>query len=167
MRFSKLTNSLIIIILASVFFMRQVYDYTKILFGIEAVKGFLGGGCILAVGILIGLLAAQRLPAINYILFSLFLILYSMFLYCYVMFPIERVHMIEYALLGYLVLRDNFKKPQINRKFFLCLLVLIVVGVIDEAIQWFLPYRVFDLRDIIMNTVSSLGGIALFYITRC
>jgi hypothetical protein len=143
MRLSKLTIFIIFIILVSVFFMRQAYDYTKILFGVKAVKSFLEGGCILAVGILIGLFAAQRLPAINYVLFGFFLIIYSMFLYYYVVVPIERVHMVEYALLGYLVLRDNFKKPQLNRRFFLCLLILIIVGVVDEAIQWFLPYRVF------------------------
>ena len=65
------------------------------------------------------------------------------------------------------LLKDNFKKPKLNRKFILSLLVLVVIGVIDEAIQYFLPFRVFDLRDIVMNTVSSLGGIALFYIVRC
>ena len=153
--------------MVSVFFMRQAYDYAQITFGSKAVKVFLEVGAILAVGILIGLLTAQRLPAINYVLFSFFLILYSMFLYCYVVVPIERVHMIEYALLGYLVFRDNFKKPKLNRKFLLSLLVLVIVGIIDEAIQYFLPFRVFDLRDIVMNTVSSLGGIALFYIVRC
>jgi VanZ family protein len=40
-----------------------------------------------------------------------------------------------------------------------CLITLI--GVVDEIIQWFLPNRVGDMRDVAMNSFGGLSGLWL------
>ncbi|MBW1751335.1 MAG: VanZ family protein, partial [Deltaproteobacteria bacterium] len=37
-----------------------------------------------------------------------------------------------------------------------------LAGGVDELIQWWLPVRVFDVRDIIFNGVAGMLGVALF-----
>jgi hypothetical protein len=109
--------------------------------------------------------------------------------------PEERIHLIQYAGLGYLVLRaaqpirrwgrhpsahspvsDPFLMGE-NRLVLLdrpdrwssafrggvgvALGFVFTVGVGDEIIQWILPNRVFDLRDIFFNWVGGIAGILL------
>ena len=72
---------------------------------------------------------------------------------------VERIHFIEYAVLGLLISRAvNVRTLQgiIST----CGLI-ILIGVVDEIIQWFLPNRVGDMRDVIMNSVGGLSGIWL------
>ena len=72
---------------------------------------------------------------------------------------VERIHFIEYAVLGLLISRAvNVKTLQgiINLG---CLISLI--GAVDEIIQWFLPNRVGDMRDVFMNSVGGLSGLWL------
>ena len=71
--------------------------------------------------------------------------------------PEERIHFIEYGVLGILVLRamDNPSWRQMSIAFVFVLLV----GTVDEGIQWLLPSRVGDIRDIIMNGAGGALGI--------
>ena len=72
---------------------------------------------------------------------------------------VERIHFVEYAFLGLLISRAvNVINLQglINT----CCLVLLI-GAIDEIIQWFLPNRVGDMRDVFMNSVGGFSGLWL------
>ena len=72
---------------------------------------------------------------------------------------VERIHFIEYAVLGLLISRAvNVRTLYgiISR----CGLI-ILIGVVDEIIQWFLPNRVGDMRDVFMNSVGGLSGLWL------
>ena len=40
--------------------------------------------------------------------------------------------------------------------YFLCAFIVFVFGAVDEVIQWILPNRVFDIRDIIINGIAGI-----------
>ena len=71
----------------------------------------------------------------------------------------ERVHFIQYGLLGLLVSRayiiSSFKMLLAS-----CLF-LMTVGLVDEIIQWYLPNRYGDIRDVMMNSLGGVSGLWL------
>lgn len=86
--------------------------------------------------------------------------------------PEERLHFLTYGLLGWLIcwslepasqyITHSSKKNKIILGYLLPCLLVWLAGGIDELIQWWLPVRVFDVRDIIFNAVAGTVGIALF-----
>ena len=72
---------------------------------------------------------------------------------------VERIHFIEYAVLGLLISRAIDVRTLHRIIYTGCLVTLI--GAIDEIIQWFLPNRVGDMRDVFMNSVGGLSGLWL------
>jgi len=82
--------------------------------------------------------------------------------------PEERLHFLTYGLLGWLICWSVEAREKNENSLWLktgwllpCLLVWLAGG-IDELIQWWLPVRVFDVRDIVFNGVAGMLGIALF-----
>ena len=72
---------------------------------------------------------------------------------------VERIHFIEYAVLGLLISRTVDVRT-LNRIIYTgCLITML--GAVDEIIQWFLPNRVGDMRDVFMNSVGGLSGLWL------
>jgi len=73
-------------------------------------------------------------------------------------FPVEKIHLIEYALLGVFVY--NALKIDIDRfdkKLYLFgSLFCLSAGFLDEIIQLLLPNRVFDWRDAVLNAAGSV-----------
>ena len=71
----------------------------------------------------------------------------------------ERVHFIQYGLLGMLVSREykisSFKILLASGLF------IMSVGLLDEIIQWFLPNRYGDIRDVVMNSLGGVSGLWL------
>ncbi|HEU4431024.1 MAG TPA: VanZ family protein, partial [Myxococcota bacterium] len=68
------------------------------------------------------------------------------------------VHVVEYGVLGLLALsalahgaRDAWLAPS-------AALLALTIGILDEALQWFTPARVWDLRDITVNGLAGAGG---------
>jgi len=79
----------------------------------------------------------------------------------------EKLHILEYGLLGYLALGDLSKKDKYKLKNILAALFFITfVGVADEYLQWLLPYRVFEIRDISTNVVSGALGMIQYLVYR-
>ena len=72
---------------------------------------------------------------------------------------VERIHFIEYAVLGLLISRAVDVRTLQEIIYTGCLITLI--GAVDEIIQWFLPNRVGDMRDVFMNSVGGLSGLWL------
>lgn len=72
--------------------------------------------------------------------------------------PIERIHFIEYGVLGWLVWWASSK-----RKWSLAISMgyILTISVLDEVIQGILPNRVYDIRDIWMNVVGGSLGLVL------
>ncbi len=80
--------------------------------------------------------------------------------------PEERLHFLTYGLLGWMICW-SLESGQQNRLrgaagwLFAGVLVWLAGG-IDECIQWWLPGRVFDIRDILFNGIAGMLGISLF-----
>jgi VanZ family protein len=72
---------------------------------------------------------------------------------------VERIHFIEYAVLGLLISRAVDVRTLSGIIYTGCLITLI--GAVDEIIQWFLPNRFGDMRDVFMNSVGGLSGLWL------
>ena len=96
--------------------------------------------------------------------FTLILLIYAIILY---LTPIaaEKIHLIEYGFLSLLSLRLVREAPSRIARYAFVVLIVAVVGCLDETIQWFLPNRVGEVRDAFLNIVSGLLGLALLWIS--
>lgn len=75
--------------------------------------------------------------------------------------PEERIHFIQYGLLGFLMLKA-FKGMAIN-VIIISVFIIFLAGAVDEIIQYFLPNRVGDIRDVFFNFVGGLLGLWVGY----
>ena len=73
--------------------------------------------------------------------------------------PEERVHFLEYGLLGTLV--QKTARQTTWMQFGMGSLFVVLVGVGDELLQWWLPNRVGDLRDVGMNALAGVLGVCM------
>jgi VanZ family protein len=79
-------------------------------------------------------------------------------------FPAERLHLFEYGLLAYLLhgaIRFDF--PEM-KAYALGFSVSSLFGLLDEVIQYFLPNRVFELRDVATNVIASALGLIITWL---
>ena len=72
--------------------------------------------------------------------------------------PAEAIHVWEYGILGLLVYRALVHRVRDYSVYVIAMLVVGLAGVVDEYIQWVIPSRVFDLRDVRTNVIA--GGLA-------
>ena len=72
--------------------------------------------------------------------------------------PAEAIHVLEYGILGLLVYRALVHRVRDYSVYLIATLVVGLSGIFDEYIQWVIPSRVFDLRDIRTNVIA--GGLA-------
>jgi len=77
-----------------------------------------------------------------------------------VLFPAEQFHFAEYGVLSWMVYLILIREHSLKKTISLVLLLGLAAGVIDEIIQHFLPQRHFEWRDILLNAVSSVLGLA-------
>lgn len=70
--------------------------------------------------------------------------------------PIERIHFVQYGLLGWMAYWAAGKHKW---AFFIALIYVVTIGVLDEVIQGILPNRYFDWRDIWMNIIGGCLGL--------
>ncbi len=72
----------------------------------------------------------------------------------------EKVHFLEYGFLGLLLCKAlSYHKIKNKTAYLLVIIIVYIVGMTDEFIQWALPSRVGEYRDIGMNFMS--GGLAV------
>jgi VanZ family protein len=74
--------------------------------------------------------------------------------------PEEAVHFVEYGMLGVLLYRALAEHIPDATVYVAAVLVGLLVGTVDEIIQWLVPGRFWDLRDIVLNG----GAVALVQI---
>ena len=71
---------------------------------------------------------------------------------------VERVHFVEYGLITLLFYR--VWRPRGDASMFvLPLLAGIAVGTLEEWLQWFIPGRVGDMRDVFLNVTAIVCGL--------
>jgi hypothetical protein len=78
----------------------------------------------------------------------------------------EKIHVIEYAVFGWLVCRDLTKGGYLSKGIVAACILCLLVGSIDEAFQAALPYRVFDWLDIRHNLFGGVEGVAICLLAK-
>lgn len=72
----------------------------------------------------------------------------------------ERSHLMEYSVLAVLIhealLERNHHGKIVRFPALLAIGLTILFGAIDESIQFFLPHRVFDIQDIVFNSMAAI-----------
>lgn len=74
-------------------------------------------------------------------------------------FPEERLHLIEYGGAGWLCAWVFSRRSDGWAK---ALVLVYLLGLCDEIIQYIIPCRVYDDRDVILNFASGAAGVAIF-----
>ncbi len=80
--------------------------------------------------------------------------------------PEERIHLLQYGILGYLITWAIRPKFVGFAGFSIVLIIGTFIGLGDEMIQWVLPSRVFDWWDIGYNFVGIAFGTTIFYLFK-
>ena len=121
---------------------------------------FLGG--MLSVAIIIILHGLKRKSNINTLILWLGISTVYLMLFLRLGLP-ERSHLIEYSILAifiYEVLLERTANGLIVwRPTLLAIISTILIGIIDELLQIFIPDRVFDLEDIVFNSSAIIMAI--------
>jgi VanZ family protein len=73
--------------------------------------------------------------------------------------PVERFHLIEYGVVGFLALRATRHYFPTPADYGVALLLVFDIGFVDELIQGVLPDRVYDVRDVMTNGIAGLLGL--------
>lgn len=77
--------------------------------------------------------------------------------------PEERTHLVEYGVVGALIYEAlTERRRQGGRVILPALLAMMlttIFGALDEGLQWIIPNRVFDARDIIFNTIAGVMAV--------
>jgi VanZ family protein len=71
--------------------------------------------------------------------------------------PVEAIHFLEYGLLGFFLFRALKFNIRDKSIFFIAFLIGTLVGIFDEILQWIVPLRLWDIRDVGLNALS--GGL--------
>ena len=76
----------------------------------------------------------------------------------------ERTHLIEYDVVAIFIHEALTERASHGRRIpvpaALAILATALVGALDECIQAFLPTRVFDVQDIVFNTLAAVMAVA-------
>ena len=100
------------------------------------------------------------------ILFSSCIVIYLFGLY-HLKIPEERIHLIEYGLLSVLVFKAlEFDLRKKGVLYVLSFFIVVIIGSVDEFIQYILPNRVGDLKDVFLNAFSGLLGLVVLFSFR-
>lgn len=158
---ATLFYSIFILIFAS--FSQQFLDFLNHIFGEYNIKLFFYISAFVFCFLIFVYSLNKALAIIKYFQLLTIFILLGLTIYLVPYFG-EKTHVILYALLGYLSIKDtySFKKNAIIASLY-AVLFSSFIGILDEIFQFFLPYREGDIRDVITNLYSSSLGICLFF----
>lgn len=161
---SKITIFIGLYIIISASFMRQVMGFLKAHIGQSGFIILLG--LILIISGLAFLIFVIRNSS-NWIKTSLLTIvlIIGLALAWQIKIPEEKIHILEYAVLGWFVGRDLINANKKAKGAILACVFGIVVGILDETFQAILPYRVYGLRDIVFNSLGTTWGVILYLLS--
>ena len=104
----------------------------------------------------------RRLPKNAYLLLFIILAVFIAYIYQLRDIPEEAIHVAEYGAISILVYRALAHRTRDFSIYIMATLIVGMIGVLDEYIQWVVPSRVFDLRDIRTNFIAGgLGQLAI------
>ncbi len=108
-------------------------------------------------------LSRRKLPVNAYLCLFAILVAFMAFVYDLRDIPEEAIHVVEYGVLGLLVYRAFTHRVRDHSIYILGSLVVGMIGILDEYIQWVVPSRYYELRDIGINfCAGALSQAAIF-----
>ena len=141
--------------------MRQLVDFIKAHIG-EAGFIILIGLVLSGAGLAFLIFTISNRPGlINTLMIALILIV-GLALAWQIRIPAERIHILEYGVVGWFAGRDLIRKEKIIKGAILACIFSTMIGVIDEAFQAILPYRFCNLLDIGANSLGGAWGVILY-----
>ena len=154
------TLILIVSIILSSLFMRAVLDLVKIIAGRNhiAIAMLTLFALVALVLIFVELRTVKRT-----IQFLLVFISGVIFFQLILPYPEERFHFLEAGAVGWMVMRDNGSGKW--QHILLATFIGFFVGALDETFQFFIPWRVADIRDILMAAGGAFWGALAHYVT--
>ena len=97
--------------------------------------------------------------------FLLFLVMAGYFLGMTLLsIPEERLHFIEYGVLAFLIYRALIPDFKNGLSYFAAFVITSFVGLGDEGIQYLLPNRYYQLKDVCLNSAGAALGLAFIYV---
>ncbi len=160
---SRLTLSISVLIILSASFMRQLLDSIQRLTGDHF--NLFRDGIIFLFGLGLLFFVINKATTRMRLFLQLAMFGAAIILLFQMKLAIERIHIIEYGLLGYLIARDLLKAKRTLPGIVIACLFACCVGIIDELFQAILPYRFYDTRDIMFNILGGLWGVGLFLLS--
>jgi VanZ family protein len=150
------------LIYSTLYIVRPICTYLKAATPFSLLVNILCIVVLILLGIGIGMkIRIQKLS--SYVILSMVLLVYIYGL-AVLQYPEEKIHLIEYGFLAYLVIkaiRVDVSKPIAYGYAFI---LVSVIGWIDEGIQYLLPNRYYQIEDVILNSVSGALGLFLVFI---
>ena len=134
--------------------MRSILDFLKDNLGGDTMGMLLNAALILAAAGLAGAGARRGIESLAQIVLCLAIMGWAVY---QLDIPEERVHFLQYGLLGILVFMTRRSGSWWELGALAGFVVLVGIG--DELIQWWLPNRVGDLRDVAMNAGAGVLGL--------
>ncbi|MCQ9208105.1 MAG: VanZ family protein [Omnitrophica bacterium] len=163
-KISKTTIGIGLFIIVSASFSRQILALVQLRIGERGVITLLGLVLVIS-GLAFLIFAIRNKPGAKRILMLIAILTSGLYFSWQIKIPVERIHLLEYALLGWFAARDLIKTNQKAKGAILACTLGIAVGIVDELFQAVLPYRVFELRDIVFNGLGTAWGIALYFLS--
>lgn len=166
MKVSKFTFFFAVYSIISSYFMQEAWNTWKRIFGVKLLLLFFA---LLSLAAICGILyksAESKLKPQKAILILAICIWGFMFAWKQPYLS-EKAHVLEFGLLGWLVMRDLSKtKGHLLKSILAGFIFVAMAGFLSEGYQKFLPWRVFEVRDIVTNILSGGLGIILYQLSQ-
>lgn len=137
-------------------------DFFRNSVGLENLIYAIGFACA-ALVVYFNLNSIRRWGAVSAIWFFTLLAVFALFISSLEQ-PVERLHLIEYAVMGWLSHRAARLRHDRWRSYALAALVTVSLGWLDEAIQFWIPDRVYDNRDVLLNGAGGALGLCFVHL---
>ena len=161
MKLSKLTISLGIYIIVSAIFMNQVWGLFERSIGAQNVRALAISALFIAAMLLFWRVIRSSTDILKMLL-NLAIIGSLLIFSLRQPYLVEKLHVVEYGLLGWLAGRDLNKNKVLLKNVFFAFFFAALISLLDEGLQRLLPWRVGDLRDVFTNFISSALGLVFF-----
>ncbi len=108
-------------------------------------------------------LVRRKAGVFEFIVFALLLAAYTYSLF-QLEIIIEQVHFLEYGLLGFLIIKAIRTDRRDAGGYLIAIVLITLLGIIDEYIQGILPNRVGELHDVYLNILSGVLALCWYRI---
>lgn len=142
-------------------FMRQVLNFILKFLEKGGLAIMLWGFFLLGGGVAFFFLYKSR-PSIQRIFIFLVIFVIGLFYAAQVEIIEERMHLINFGLLGWLIFKDISRFKNGIMGIGLSLLFCVFIAIIEETLQLWIPNRVAQVSDVLFAVIGSIWGISLF-----